>query len=308
MTGNRACAPAASHETGAQHTQCLVCRSDDLRRLPGFRRVSLVKCADCGLVFCIDIPTREQLVTHYDQYLRDTSYESHVSNVRREEWLDQFTKYSQTNRILDVGCGIGDLLNQARRRNWETHGVEFTDRAVEICTNNGHRMTRGPLDPSRYERDYFDVVEVLEHINNQIEEMARVGQILRPGGLLFITTPNFNSLSRRALGDHWNVIQYPEHLAYFTPATLKRLMHSGGYETAWLRTTGVSVTRWKASIANRNTPVRTANRKRAHSADEKLRTVLEKKGAKQIKRTMNWLLTLTQTGDSIKAGFVKRVR
>src|SRR3954452_364817 len=64
--------------------------------------------------------------------------------------------------------------------------------------------------------------------------------LLRPGGALYLTTPNFNSLSRRVVGPRWRAIEYPEHLNLFTPRTLDGLLTRAGLTKADLRTTGIS--------------------------------------------------------------------
>lgn len=288
------------------HRRCLICDSSSLAAMVDYKRVTLVRCRGCGLVFSPLIPTIEELVRHYEGYSRSTIFNSPVSIRRRAEWVTWFNSYRQTNRILDVGCGVGDLLDQAKQAGWVTYGTEFTQKALDICTRKGHSMAAGPLELSNYQRESFDVVvysEVVEHINNHREEFRRVQAILRPGGLLFITTPNFNSFSRRILGDRWNVIQYPEHLAYFTPQTLASLMELSGFEKVWLKTTGISVTRFLTSMRN----PREANvaRRDAHSADEAARVLLEAHGMNVVKRTVNAMLDKTQLGDSIKAAFMK---
>lgn len=288
-----------------RHRECIICGHEGLDPLEGFDRVELVRCGRCGMVFSPRVPPMEELVEHYEGYTRDIDLVSAVSLARREEWLDMFQSYRKTNRLLDVGCGVGELLDQARERGWRTYGTEFTKRAIDICRRRGHRMNRGRLDASDCESDSFDVVvysEVIEHIQNQVEEFRHVRSLLRPGGLVFVTTPNFDSLSRRLLGERWNVVQYPEHLAYFTPGSLEQLMDLSGLETAWMRTTGISLTRFQASVRDA-APV--DRRERLSSVDERIRGLLEVRGLGLLKRGLNFLLDATQLGDSIKAGFVK---
>jgi 2-polyprenyl-3-methyl-5-hydroxy-6-metoxy-1,4-benzoquinol methylase len=75
-------------------------------------------------------------------------------------------------------------------------------------------MHQGALDPVNYGPEFFDVItsiEMTEHINTPVEDVSRMATILRRHGLLYITIPNFNSLSRRLLKSRWNIIEYPEH-------------------------------------------------------------------------------------------------
>lgn len=312
MTDRDAQYPSARHDT------CPLCGDRAFDDVSGFDRVELVKCRGCDAVFAPTIPSHEELVRHYAGYPRAEKEHSPVSVKRREELLDRFEPYRQTNRILDVGCDIGLILDQARARGWETFGTEFMLEAVEICDSHGHTMHLGPLEQADLEPGSFDVVvytEVIEHITSQRAEFPLVYDLLRPGGLLYITTPNFDSISRRVLGDAWEVIEYPEHLVYFTPHTLREFMIRCGFEQVWCEATGVSVSRLLASLklanprgtaANGNAALPTRARKRDIRADELLRGSMEKSRALgQAKRAVNAFLDATSLGDSIKAGYRK---
>jgi 2-polyprenyl-3-methyl-5-hydroxy-6-metoxy-1,4-benzoquinol methylase len=290
-----------------RHESCVACAGAVLRPLPEYRRVELVQCSGCGLVFSPRVPSIRELVEHYDGYPRDTGCVSPVSERRRSELLSRFSAYRQTGRLLDVGCGVGDLLNQARAIGWQTHGTEYTDGAVEICRGNGHSMRQGPLDALHYDPESFDVIvytEVVEHISNHREEFDRVRALLRPGGMLYVTTPNFDSLSRRVLGEHWNVIQYPEHLVYFTPRTLRTLMEGLGFTTIETQTTGFSISRWRASRHTSSAAAEGAAQ-RSTSEDEALRRAFERPLLRRVKASLNGVLSALNLGDTIKAEFLK---
>jgi 2-polyprenyl-3-methyl-5-hydroxy-6-metoxy-1,4-benzoquinol methylase len=65
--------------------------------------------------------------------------------------------------------------------------------------------------------------ELIEHVAKPAEILKRVEKLLKPGGMLFLTTPNWGSLTRRMVGSAWAPI-HPEHLSYFTPRTLGSLL------------------------------------------------------------------------------------
>lgn len=299
------------------HTKCIICGSSALMRMPRYASSYLVQCSNCRLVFTERIPTTSELVAHYNTYSRD-DYLSPITVKRYHEILDFLEAYRQTNKLIDVGCGIGHFLVVAKERGWEVYGTEFTDDAIAICTAKGIRMQQGPLDPSLYEDGEFDVVvsfEVIEHINNPVEEIAHFNRLLRPGGAVYITTPNFNSLSRHWLKEKWSVIEYPEHLSYYTPSTLNKIMKALGFSKKWIKTTGLSLTRFQSSI-NRpaghkdvpaNTNVRaTARLVGSDTSDEQLRQKLERSSIlKAAKTILNFLLSFTRKGDSMKGLFQK---
>ena len=244
-----------------------------------------------------------ELVAHYGHYGRD-DYLSPVTVKRFHEILDGLEKFRKTNRMIDVGCGIGYFLDAAKERGWEVYGTEFTDEAVRICSDKGIKMQQGKLDADHYDPNSFDVIisiEVLEHIINPMEEVDNFHSILRSGGAVYLTTPNFNSLSRKILKEKWNVISYPEHLSYYTPRTITRLFSDHGFSKKKIRTTGISITRMKSGLALSKQQAVSST-----SEDEKIRRTLESNSLSRFAKSMiNEALTLTESGDNLKALFVK---
>jgi SAM-dependent methyltransferase len=283
---------------GPGHQRCLLCRSPRPRSLRGYASAHLVRCGACGFVFSGAIPTAQELMAHYQCYGRD-DYLSQLTVKRYHQLLDRFEPARVHNRILDVGCGIGHFPQIARDRGWQVYGTELTDHAVEICIGKGITMHLGPLEPANYGPEFFDVVtsvETLEHINTPVEEVSRIAAILRRRGLLYLTTPNFNSLSRHLLGARWNIIEYPEHLAYYTPETIASLLRICGFEPVELHTTGLSLTRLKTSLKISDQRLISGA-----SGDEKIRVKLEERRfLRTAKRALNRALTLCGRGDTLK--------
>ncbi|MFT6246518.1 MAG: 2-polyprenyl-3-methyl-5-hydroxy-6-metoxy-1,4-benzoquinol methylase [Salibacteraceae bacterium] len=285
------------------HFTCLVCKSDKLTKMTGYESAHLCKCGNCGFVFCQEIPSIKELEDHYDGYGRN-DYLSPITIKRYNELLDEFEKYRSTNKILDVGCGIGYFLDEAKKRGWEVYGTEYTDEAVKICSDKGFNINKGKLDPGNYDPEAFDIVtsfEVLEHINNPIEEVGNFNSILRKGGLVYLTTPNFNSLLRYRLKAEYNVIGYPEHLSYYTPKTIKLLFNSSGFKKKKIKTTGYSKTRLKTSQGQSDQAYISES-----SDDEQMRHRIEKNKLLQFaKGSINFGLSLFGVGDSLKIWFEK---
>ncbi len=307
------------------HRKCLICKAPALLDMPRFSRHHLCRCESCGFVFCRPVPTESELIAHYKSYGRN-DYLSPVTVKRYHELLDTFepliggkvvpnssraagNKEGAASahapfRVLDWGAGIGYFLDTARERGWEVFGTEYTERAVEICREKGITMFQGPLAAVDMPEASFDLIssfEVIEHINNPREEIARIMYLLKPGGLFYCTTPNFNSLLRYYLKDAYNVITYPEHLSYYTPRTLHRLLSHAGLKRIYMKSTGISLTRFRKSRKRSDEKLISPE-----STDEKIRVSAEKKWyMKGIKNMVNGILTGTGMGDTLKALYRK---
>jgi SAM-dependent methyltransferase len=159
-----------------------------------------------------------------------------------------------------------------------------------------------PIDFDTFEAGFFDVVtafEVFEHVTAPNREARLVGHALRPGGLLYCTTPNFDSLSRRLLGPRWNVIEYPEHLCYFNPAALKSWLSRFGFDGS-VRTSGMSIARLRS--ANLSSPA--SKPAAVGPGDEALREAIERSPALRISKNLaNACLGAIGGGDTLKARF-----
>ncbi len=282
------------------HTSCFICNSSKLKELSGYHKAGLMHCIECGFVFCKKIPSDKELETHYNSYPRTNNISS-ITVKRYHQLLDSFEKYRQTNNILDVGCGDGHFLEIAKQRGWNVYGTEFTDKAIELCIEKDINVKKGALNVLNYKENSFDVItsfEVIEHINNPIEEINLFNVLLRKNGLLYITTPNFNSLSRYILKQNWNIIEYPEHLSYYSKKTIRKLLVKNGLRKIKIETTGFSFSRFQTSIFDSTT--------NSKSTDSIIREKSENKWHyKLAKEVINFMLITFNKGDTIKASFIK---
>lgn len=286
------------------HNNCLVCNSTELEDLPDYKKYFLCKCKSCNFVFAKKIPSIQELETYYEGYGRN-DYLSPITIKRYNELLDKLEKYRDTNNLLDVGCGIGYFLEEAKKRGWNVYGTEYTDEAIAICTAKGIQMKKGKLNPEDFGDLKFDILtsfEVLEHINNPLEELSNFNSLLRKGGIVYATTPNFNSLLRYKLKAEYNVITYPEHLSYYTPKTITKVFKKSGFSKVKIETTGISVTRLKTS-QKKSTQAFISK----ESDDEIIRNKMESSKLLGIaKNIANFSLTTVGKGDSLKVIFKKK--
>jgi len=197
--------------------------------------LAIVRCARCGLMMTNPQDDPVTLVAAYGRHA-DTVYDLEYDNRRRaaRRHLALVTKYRVTSaRILDVGCATGAFVSAAHDAGWRAAGLDASEpmilRARIRCP--GAVFHVGTLDDVEFPSEAFDVItlwDVLEHVYSPLEALVRLRKWLTPGGWLCLSVPNAGSVTARLMGRHW-VLLLREHLWYFCPKTLGRLLSLAGF-------------------------------------------------------------------------------
>lgn len=284
------------------HKACLICGSEDLLTLDTYHKDHLVKCRSCTFVFSSKKPSDEELKAFYSNYgFEGAPYFSPITAKRYSELLDEFEHRGSKGAIHDAGCGFGFFVEIAQDMGWEASGSELSSRAVAYCKQRNLEVEER-ADISSGPFQVVTSFEVIEHLYDPKKYLASIKEQLDAGGLLYITTPNFNGLSRFLLKEKYNVINYPEHLCYFTPKTIHRLLSEMGFEKVWMKTDGISIGRIKTSLKPSGEALISAV-----SEDEKLRSKLENNKLLSLFKTIvNSVLTMFGLGVSLKVLYRKK--
>jgi SAM-dependent methyltransferase len=212
--------------------------------------VRLVQCGNCKLVF-----QNPQLHSQSGRAFENVDYTRHqiphVNQTYRKMFSSRLIELTQlsnelSNRplsyVLDVGCGLGLFLDEARRRGYEVAGVEPSAYAKEWVNKNlGIDIINGLLEDAEFVDSTFDLIHlnhVLEHVPRPVELLREVHRILKPNGFLYIEVPResrrekwFFNLLRRLLGSRLlgrEQSQYAsfgtEHLLFFSDKALEYLL------------------------------------------------------------------------------------
>ena len=139
-------------------------------------------------------------------------------------------------RVLDVGCADGRLLDWyaacPEGHRLETHGIEMNDEAAAIARKRGHRVVAGRFElDTELEAGSFDLIlalHVIEHVEDPEQFARRAAELLAPGGLLVLATPNWDSPDARRLRGHWGGNHFPRHWVLYDERTLRDLARSVG--------------------------------------------------------------------------------
>lgn len=203
------------------------------------------RCRECGLEFIFPEPDDKETYAIYDKnYYQPWGLESGENITERmkhdtfRDKLDLIEGFSKTGgKILDIGCATGFFLDVAKERGWDVYGVELSEYSSGIAGKRlgGERIVTGSLEQAAYDDRMFDVVamtDLIEHVKDSRLLVGEVARILKPGGIIAVTTPDPASLSCRMLGRHWPHYK-PEHLRYFTADSLELLLEPYGFKTLY---------------------------------------------------------------------------
>jgi SAM-dependent methyltransferase len=139
-------------------------------------------------------------------------------------------------RILDVGCGSGLLLETICERNGCVgYGIDVDRRRIERArANSKHaRFECGLFDPAKLDGQYDVVIAsaIIEHVVKPREFLSNLRAALKPNSSLFVLTPNAQSLNYRILRSWWReLLSVGEHIYLFTPDSLERCGAAEGLE------------------------------------------------------------------------------
>lgn len=207
----------------------------------------ILRCPSCGLLFRGDLPVPEELSRIYGNayfrapvedlggqgyadYLADEP--EHRRNARSR--LRLLSRYTSPGRLLDVGCAAGFLLDEARHAGWLIAGVDIS---APMTTWARDRL-RLPVLTGRFldvelEDAPFDALtmwDYIEHVLDPRAELAHAADLLRPSGILALSTGDASSAVARMSGKRWHLLTPRHHNFFFTKAQLARYLENQGFE------------------------------------------------------------------------------
>ena len=213
---------------------CPVCGRADAAAYLQKGELRLLRCRQCAMIYASPVPAEFATGEYYDQagsdyYLSPAKLESDYAPVRFERELRLFRSHCRSGAVLDVGCSSGAFLFQLNQRFpgcYQVLGTDVSGPPLDYAEKRGVAVVRGNFLEQDFGGREFEAVTfwaVLEHLLEPGQFLAKAGSVLRPGGLCFVLVPNMKSLAARMLGARYRYI-YPQHLNYFTKATLTRLV------------------------------------------------------------------------------------
>jgi len=225
--------------------RCPACGGSSWRRWRAVRSRRVIICRRCGLGIQKDPPPSAGELYDDNFYKGDVRYayvdyggdeHAHRRNARaRLRSLEKLAGGWAGKRVLDVGGAYGFFLDEARRRGAVVEGVEVSAAAATYAREHlGLSVHTGAFAATPLEGD-FDVVtmfDYIEHVPDPAGDLARARGLVKPGGVLVLSTGDRAALAARLMGRRWHLIQPDYHLFYFTAPALRAMLAAAGFRVA----------------------------------------------------------------------------
>jgi len=203
---------------------------------------TIQQCDSCGFRFTNPSPARDEIGKYYNSelYISHDSKKFNITTLayRIARYFTIRKKYSIINnyskgrRLLDVGCGTGELLYYCSRNGYLVQGIEPNTKARQYAMKKYSLEVSEDLLEKGLVKNKFDCItlwHVLEHVPRPTETLTQITKLLNPEGTLIIAVPNSNSWDAVHYKQYWGAYDLPRHLSHFTYQTLKYFVELNNY-------------------------------------------------------------------------------
>lgn len=224
---------------------CVVCQQQSGRTLITKKwGYAIVRCDACSHVSTV-VPANDLALTQPEQFYDERYFEGGMKDgyqsyeQQRITLVNHFSSFlnkhvlplNSSGHLLDVGCAYGYCV-EAAQRHFVASGIDVSRHAVDIARRRGLDCCVATLENYRPSTT-FDVITMLdciEHLPQPQHDARAARELLRPGGIVVVTTGDVESLYARFAGKHWRLMTPPQHLHFFSKRTLSRLLESVGFK------------------------------------------------------------------------------
>ncbi len=223
---------------------CDLCQDRAASRLWQKNGFDILRCRTCGLVRT-NLPAGLDLASIYDQGYyqgaRPDGYADYAGAepVIRREFRQVIRNLQRlcpsttsSTRLLDIGAAYGFLLDEARPH-FESTGVEVSAVAAKFAHQRGHQVHLGSYDATLAATigpvEVVTLLDTIEHLSSPAQALATIYRQLTPGGILYLTTGDFDSWLSRLMKKNWRLMTPPQHTFFFSRQTLLTLLTQTGF-------------------------------------------------------------------------------
>ena len=222
--------------------RCIVCGSSEIEKYIPMKDYSLLRCKKCTIVW--DQNSSRNLLKQYSKtYFMNENPKGGYANyfegmrINRKTFTERLQKAEKVlgkkGKLLDVGCALGDCLLEAKKLGWkDSEGIEVSDYAFNFAKERGLKVKKGILKKDSYPEKLFDIVtyqDVIEHISGPVSELKKAKKFIKPGGYIFLVTPDIGGWWHTLLGSAWYHYKPGEHVVYFSQGSLRKALEKAGF-------------------------------------------------------------------------------
>jgi 2-polyprenyl-3-methyl-5-hydroxy-6-metoxy-1,4-benzoquinol methylase len=199
-------------------------------------------CRDCHLARSVPSIGANELEDLY-RNVEDPTYlvseeERRASFRKGLEEIERYYGGDEPGHLLELGSSVGLFIEEARKKGWKVTGIEPSVWATEQARSRGLHVFTGTLEEFESGAVEFDVValwDVFEHLMEPMQSLLRMKQLLKPGGILCLTTINIEGFGARLFRARWPWLMRM-HLHYFSRHSLQEMMRRVDLEVLRLST------------------------------------------------------------------------
>lgn len=233
---------------------CPLCQSATAKEVYKSHNLTLLKCGKCELSYLWPMPAPDEIKKFYSQeyfeYEKDSAhayadYQAMEKSLAKEAWrkINFIRSFTTARMLLDLGCGLGTFLKEAKAKGYKVSGNDISDYAQKtVSTELKVPFYKGSVAQSALPKRHFELVtawDVFEHIPEISAAFKNVSSTIVENGFLFLTTPNIKSVDSKILGRYWyGYKKIPEHLIFFSPESIRYALENNGFEVLTIKTWG----------------------------------------------------------------------
>jgi 2-polyprenyl-3-methyl-5-hydroxy-6-metoxy-1,4-benzoquinol methylase len=214
---------------------CYVCGGNNFTSWAKEEYLEALYCNDCEMISINPHFTEEGVDQFYSRYYEKRVLAKELGEQRKEMYIqdrDWILNYISKGKVIDIGCSGGDFLSTFDSNNWHKFGIDLTDDALKAASDNfGINTFKGKVWETDVGEDYDLVIMrgVIEHFKNPLPAMKKAINILKPGGILYLTaTPAGDAFAFNVYRNKWRLFTPLEHIHFFSEKQLNKLFKEFG--------------------------------------------------------------------------------
>jgi 2-polyprenyl-3-methyl-5-hydroxy-6-metoxy-1,4-benzoquinol methylase len=211
--------------------KCKICESPENTIFMVKDKYIILKCKNCNFVYLKNLITKKELDCIYDKF----DYKNPIISEKRIRGdakrslkiIEKFITKSDMD-LLDIGCGRGYFMGEARERGWTVSGIDISSKVTSFAQTKLklNNIIHGDILKTNFKKKYSVIIlnQVIEHMENSIKVIQKCYDLLKENGLIYIATPNIGSFSFKVNRENFDYIIPPEHIGYYDVNSLRYLL------------------------------------------------------------------------------------